>query len=78
MTPEEQLQKWVDGESIHNDEELACLPDFSCCNKDIDTPHFRRKKFQKAFLEGDVFTVGMMCEEFLRAHTKTTANKVIT
>ena len=71
MTPEEQLQKWVNGKSVHNDEEKVCLPDFSCCNKAIDTQHFQRKRFQKAFLEGDVHTVLIMCKEFHLAHIKT-------
>lgn len=65
MTPEEQLQKWVNGVSIHNDNDDACCPDFSCCNKDVNTSHFERKRFQKAFLEGDLSTVLSMCEKFL-------------
>lgn len=65
MTSEEQLRKWVAGESIHNDEENICCPDFSCCNKDIFTAYSQRKKFLKAFLEGDGKTVARMCDEFI-------------
>jgi len=32
MKPNEQLAKWVNGESIHNKERDECCPDFSCCN----------------------------------------------
>jgi len=31
MTPEEQLDKWVDGINIHNTDRDECCPDFSCC-----------------------------------------------
>lgn len=65
MTPEEHLQKWVCGESVHNDEDDVCCPDFSCCNTNVDTSHFERKRFQKAFLEGDIKTICIMREKFL-------------
>lgn len=37
MTREEQLNKWVDGISVHNDEdgEEECCPDFSCCRPQL-------------------------------------------
>ena len=31
MTSDEQLDEWVKGNSIHNDDREECCPDFSCC-----------------------------------------------
>ncbi len=57
MTPEEQLELWVAGESVYNETTDECCPDFSCCNPKINTPIETKKRFQKAFLKGqdDVF-----------------------
>lgn len=65
MTLEEQLRKWAAGESIHNNEDGICCPDFSCCNKDIFTAYSQRKKFLKAFLERDCNTIARMSDEFV-------------
>ena len=35
MTCDEQLQKWLAGESIHNKERDECCPDFSCCKPEL-------------------------------------------
>jgi len=35
MTPDEQLNLWVDGNSVHNDTRDECCPDFSCCCPDL-------------------------------------------
>jgi len=35
MSPEEQLNQWLVGNSIHNDERGECCPDFSCCKKEL-------------------------------------------
>jgi len=48
MKPMEQLEKWVNGISIHNDERDECCPDFSCCNKEVNTPMHIRKIFKGA------------------------------
>ena len=48
MKPNEQLAKWVNGESIHNKERDECCPDFSCCNPDVTTPAEERVKFLNA------------------------------
>ncbi len=31
MNTLEQLEKWLDGEPVHNDEQDRCVPDLSCC-----------------------------------------------
>jgi len=50
MTPEEQLDLWIEGKSVHNFDRCRpdgeCLPDFSCCNKNVNTPIEIRKKFK--------------------------------
>ena len=52
MTPEEQLDKWVNGEPLHNDERDECCPDFSCCTG-IISDESERIRFSKAVYEGD-------------------------
>lgn len=46
MTPEEQLDLWCAGRSVHNDERQECCPDFSCCNPKMDTPIPERLLFR--------------------------------
>ena len=53
MTPEEQLDKWVAGESVHDHENDQCCPDFSCCRPDLAAHIGDREIFQKYFLEGN-------------------------
>jgi hypothetical protein len=43
-----QLDQWAQGNSIHNTVDDQCCPDFSCCNKKMDTPIEIRKTFQAA------------------------------
>ena len=33
MTSDEQMNEWVNGNSLHNTEKDECCPDFSCCQK---------------------------------------------
>ena len=68
MTNIEQLDKWCDGESIHNGEtsdEGICCPDFSCCTPEIVTPIEIRKRFRKAFVDGDEDTINKMLMMFM-------------
>ena len=53
MKPIDQLLKWVQGESIHNDERDECCPDFSCCNSEMNTTKEVREQFIEAFLNDD-------------------------
>ncbi len=51
MTSDEQLEKWVAGESVHNGKsrkEGYCTPDFSCCNENVSTPISERVAFRDA------------------------------
>ena len=62
---DEQLNKWVNGESIHNDIDEECCPDFSCCLSDVNTPIEIRKKFADAHYLGDEEKVMKMLMGFL-------------
>jgi hypothetical protein len=48
MTPKEQLDLWVQGNSIHNLERNECTPDMSCCNHPWKWPQERREQFANA------------------------------
>lgn len=45
MTSQEQLQQWVQGVSIHNDDTGQCCLDFSCCQPELLTPKEERELF---------------------------------
>jgi len=45
MTPEDQLEQWVCGISIHNDELGECCPDFSCCQPSLLASQEERDNF---------------------------------
>ena len=49
----EQLNLWVEGEPTHNDETNECCPDFSCCNKKVNTPVEVRVLFRDAYLRNN-------------------------
>ena len=61
----QQLESWVNGESIHNDERNECCPDFSCCNKSIRTPEDIRVLFFNAYHKGNSRLVNRMLMQFL-------------
>lgn len=65
MKTTEQLNLWVEGKSIHNDELNECCPDFSCCNKKVTTPKAVREIFRNAYLKGNRTVVDRMLMEFL-------------
>ena len=55
MTPDEQLEKWVAGNPIHNNTREfggrvlqggECCPDFSCCHAQLLAPLEEREKFR--------------------------------
>ena len=50
MTPDEQLKKWVAGESVHLGEKPdgMCCPDFSCCEPRNLAPREEREVFAAA------------------------------
>jgi hypothetical protein len=67
MTCEEQIAKWVKGESVHNDERDECCPDFSCCRPDLLADKETRLRFQRAQQEGRDGLVHGMLMMFLSA-----------
>ena len=55
----DQLNRWVNGESVHNDVDNECCPDFSCCNPQANTPIEQRKIFRDLHLAGDLRAMDM-------------------
>jgi hypothetical protein len=48
---EEQLDRWVAGESLHSDHRglgEECCPDFSCCKPQLQQPYEVRRAFHAA------------------------------
>ena len=72
MTQEEQLNEWIKGNSIHNDEYDECVPDFSCCETNIQTPQHAKERFVKAYKEKDSETIEKMLTMFLGGLTIST------
>ena len=48
-----QLDEWVKGNSIHNDVDNECCPDFSCCTLSINTPIEIREAFKAVCKKAD-------------------------
>ena len=48
MKADEQLEKWIAGESICPNANGECCPDFSCCTPEILAPLEVRQKFVAA------------------------------
>ena len=65
MTPEEQLDKWVAGESVHDHENDQCCPDFSCCKPELLVSIGEREIFQELFLAGNESEINSMLMGFL-------------
>lgn len=65
MTPNEQVQLWVGGTSVHNAERDECCPDFSCCRPKLLASEEERQKFYKAHHAGDSKTTNNMLAVFL-------------
>lgn len=49
----DQLNKWVNGNSIHNKIDDECCPDFSCCRPDLLWNEEKRLLFKELVLKGD-------------------------
>ena len=65
MKRTEQLNLWVAGKPVHNDEKGECCPDFSCCNKEVSTPQEVKELFRHAYLAGNEVLVNRLLMEFL-------------
>ncbi len=50
MKPIEQLELWLNGESVHNDERDECCPDFSCCQPQLLADAATRQLFYDAYV----------------------------
>lgn len=61
----EQLDLWVSGNSVHNDEREECCPDFSCCHKEVDTPQAVKELFRTAYLKDNQALIHRLLMEFL-------------
>ncbi len=44
----DQLIQWVAGNSIHNEVDGECCPDFSCCKPELKAPEEIRKTYMAA------------------------------
>jgi hypothetical protein len=53
LTPEQQLDLWVEGESKCPNTEQECCPDFSCCIPEMQWAKPRREEFRQAVRDGD-------------------------
>lgn len=53
MTPDEQLDLWLKGESVHNPDRDECCPDFSCCKPDLVASQAEKEAFVAAYKIGD-------------------------
>lgn len=65
MKADEQLELWVKGESVHNDERNECCPDFSCCKPNLLAPEHERRAFLEASQKGNHKATTSMLYEFL-------------
>lgn len=45
MTTDEQLDMWVNGQSVHNPTTNECCPDFSCCVPGLAEPMEKRREY---------------------------------
>ena len=77
MTIKEQVEKWVNGESIHDEEHDTCCPDFSCCNSKLKADKANRELFAKAYSEGNDALIGAMLTGFIGQALKSLTHKKV-
>lgn len=65
MEYRDQLLMWVEGSYVHDEENDRCCPDFSCCNKKMETDRTTKERFLKAVEENDEKTKTEMLGMFL-------------
>jgi hypothetical protein len=70
ISDEEQLARWVSGESVHNGE---CTPDFSCCRPQLLASQEVRTKYLNAGRDER----SAMCFQFLGAMLRDHGCKVV-
>lgn len=54
MLPRDQVEKWKNGESIHDNDNDQCVPDYSCCYPLLKASAEERKGHAEAFIAGDI------------------------
>lgn len=59
VTPDEQLEQWVLGNSLCPNDRDECCPDFSCCTPELLADENTRKAFAKANKETRMSMLGM-------------------
>lgn len=67
MTYEEQLVRWVQGDSICPNDHDECCPDFSCCNPELKAPDAVRQTFYDEWKAGNTAVIDRMLMGFLGA-----------
>lgn len=70
MTPEQQLEQWLVGVSLHNQDRDECCPDFSCCRPKLQADLEQRQKFYDLDKKRDSKGLDKMLMGFLRALLK--------
>ena len=65
MNPIDQLEFWIGGLSLHNEETGDCCPDFSCCNPKLHAPKHERINFTRFWKEGNIAPCEIMLMNFL-------------
>lgn len=48
MTYDEQLERWLAGESVHKMDTDECCPDYSCCIPELQWSEERRRAYMEA------------------------------
>lgn len=77
MNINEQVDEWVNGNPVHNDERDECCPDFSCCVPEVMASDQEREQFSEAYYNNDTKTQNEMLSNFLqRMVTHKTSKKV--
>ena len=78
MTPEEQLELWVQGKPVHNKTRDECCPDFSCCDPDLLAPTEVRKAFKAASEKERLKFLGQFLGALLAKHTPEKKVRILT
>ena len=66
MTPDEQLELWLEGNPVHNEDRDECCPDFSCCRGDgYIASREVREIFVAAFRSGNTRVTDRLLMQFL-------------
>lgn len=54
MEINQQVEMWLIGDSVHNEERDECCPDFSCCRPHLLAADTERLRFHRAYYEEGV------------------------